>query len=324
MPSPLSHLHRAYRRSGADLPFGDPRRAHGVGMEGYFWRIADARSGRVVVVLCGACRSDAGDWSLVGIAGHPGAVLLSEQAVAATADPDGCAVVVPGVLDGSDAHLRAELPGGLVDVRFEDPRRFPAGAFGSLGPAQAVPFLHQYWHAHLLSARVTGHAVLGGERIDLDGATAYSEKNWGREFAGDWWWGQASGLGDDPDAHLAFAGGHLDVGPLRVSPTSLVAGAGGETLRLVPPLAVLQASVADGALRLRARSPRVTVEVEAEADGRAPYMLPVPLPARRECVYTSHHHLAARMEVTVRRGARVVFRGESRLAGLERGVARPA
>ena len=32
----------AYRATGADPPFGDPRGYHGVGMEGYFWRITHA------------------------------------------------------------------------------------------------------------------------------------------------------------------------------------------------------------------------------------------------------------------------------------------
>ena len=32
---------RLYRATGADLPFGDPLTAHGVAMEGYFWRFTD-------------------------------------------------------------------------------------------------------------------------------------------------------------------------------------------------------------------------------------------------------------------------------------------
>ncbi len=37
-----------YRRLGADPPFGDPRRAHGIAMEGYYWRLSDPGSGRVI------------------------------------------------------------------------------------------------------------------------------------------------------------------------------------------------------------------------------------------------------------------------------------
>ena len=32
-----------YRRTGADLPFADPRGYHGVAMEGYFWRLTHVR-----------------------------------------------------------------------------------------------------------------------------------------------------------------------------------------------------------------------------------------------------------------------------------------
>ena len=47
----MSSLLDAYRRTGADLPFGDPRRAHGVAMEGYYWRLSDPASGRCIVAL---------------------------------------------------------------------------------------------------------------------------------------------------------------------------------------------------------------------------------------------------------------------------------
>lgn len=40
---------RRYRSTGSDPLFGDPRRAHrGVSMEGYFWRITDPETGRVI------------------------------------------------------------------------------------------------------------------------------------------------------------------------------------------------------------------------------------------------------------------------------------
>ena len=56
----MSALLDAYRRTGADLPFGDPRRAHGVAMEGYYWRLSDPASGRCVIALCGVCRAPRG------------------------------------------------------------------------------------------------------------------------------------------------------------------------------------------------------------------------------------------------------------------------
>ena len=63
----------AYRRLGADPPFGDPRRYHGVAMEGYFWRFTQAAVGRVAIVLCAVSRDRAGAlWAFVGVATYPG------------------------------------------------------------------------------------------------------------------------------------------------------------------------------------------------------------------------------------------------------------
>ena len=36
-----SALVAAYRRTGADVPFGDPVPSHGAEMEGWFWRVTD-------------------------------------------------------------------------------------------------------------------------------------------------------------------------------------------------------------------------------------------------------------------------------------------
>lgn len=37
----LGQLVSTYRGTGADLPWGAPLPAHGVAMEGYFWRFTD-------------------------------------------------------------------------------------------------------------------------------------------------------------------------------------------------------------------------------------------------------------------------------------------
>ena len=76
-----------YRRTGADPPFGDPRRAHGVPFEGYYWRFTDAGAGRVVIVLCGLSRDAAGTWAIVALAAHPGGLVRSRLVPVAQADP---------------------------------------------------------------------------------------------------------------------------------------------------------------------------------------------------------------------------------------------
>jgi len=54
--------------------------------------------------------------------------------------------------------------------------------------------------------------------------------------------------------------------------------------------------------------------------GVAPHVLDVPVPGERRTLPRSHQHLAGRLALTVHRGGRLLFRGESALAGLEHGV----
>ena len=73
-------------RQVSALPGGDPLPSHGTEMEGWFWRVTDAASGRVVVVLCGVNRHPAGDWATVAVALHPGGVVRSASLDEARAD----------------------------------------------------------------------------------------------------------------------------------------------------------------------------------------------------------------------------------------------
>jgi hypothetical protein len=310
-------LLRRYRATGADLPFGDPRGAHGVAMEGYFWRLTSAATGRVIIVLCGILRSPTGPWGLVGMASHPGGFqreLITPRAQAASRGVDvrsGTACVA------DERSLRVDLgPDARLDVRFDDVTPFAPRPFGGLGPAHAIPGLSQYWHPHVLGGTVRGTAVLGDEVVDLDGASVYAEKNWSRGgFPDLWWWGQAQGF-ERPDVCVAFAGGDVQVGPLALQATALVVRVGDELVRLgTPVLTPVTATVGGRTWHLRGRSR--TWSVELFGDGRAaePHLLP----AERRTVYTAVEHLGAAVDVEVRRRGRLVFAGSSQLAGLEDG-----
>jgi len=317
---PIDRPITAYRRTGADPPWGDPLAPHGVAMEGWFWRITDPASGRVVVVLCGCCRGAAGEWTLVGLAAAPGGAVRSAIGPPARVGADGREITVPGVLEADDEGLRVTLAeDARLTARFAAPARWTRRAFGGLGVGQAVPGLGQYWHPHVLGGTVDADLRLGDETWTFDGARGYAEKNWGGGFPSRWWWGQASGIGGDEDACVAFAGGEVAVGPVGLAPTAIVVRAGGELLRLVLPFAHVSADAADGAWQLRARSPRWSVEVEGDANGSRAHRLPVPLPSERRLVDGPAQHFTGRLRVDVRRGRRLVFRGESELAGLERG-----
>jgi hypothetical protein len=321
-------LHR-YRARGADPPFGDPRRGHGIAMEGHFWRLSDPASGRVVVALAGVCRGPDGDgWSNVALAAHPGAYLRAADVTGGEADRSRFRVRAGSrdspTLTGDEHSLRVELgPRDRLEASFSD--LVPFGdhglrGLGALGPAHLLPGLGQYWHAHLLGARVHGRAVLDGAPVSLDGWTAYAEKNWGAGgFPPRWWWGQAQGFARD-DVCVAFAGGELATGPLRTEATGIVVALGDEVIRLGNPLiAPARTRVDASRWSLDARGPVWSVAIRGTATPGEEHVLPVPLPAQHRSVPAAHEHLAARMQLVVRRRGRIVCAGVSELAGLEFG-----
>jgi tocopherol cyclase len=310
----------AYRRSGADPPFGDPARSHGSAMEGYYWRIVDAPAGSVIVLLCGVCQGPDGPWATVAVAAHPGGVVRHAVIAPASGRRDRFGVRAADALHGSAEGLHAHLGDDTwIDLRVRSPVLWPRAAFGALGPAHAVPGLGQYWHPVVLSARVEGQACIGGLPVRLDGATAYVEKNWGPRFAGHWWWGHAGAFPAD-GVTVAFAGGRLAFAGRVVPPTAVVVRLGRQVLRLAPPLSHVRVRATDRTWAIRAQSPRHRVEIEGDAEGAPPHVLPVPDVTSGRVDMRSRQYLAGRLRVRVSRGARTVFEGESPLAGLERGA----
>jgi hypothetical protein len=256
-------------------------------MQGTFWRFTG--EDRVVVVLHGRCRAPDGAWSLVAVAAHPGGFV--DWAIG------------DGLIEAEPDAVQVRLPQASLAAQWRDARPWPRSVFGGVGPAQVVPGLAQYWHPHLLSGRA--RVTLNGEAFD---AVVYGERNWGSRFPDHWWWGQANLDG----ATVAFAGGRM----LGRAPTSVVVALEQRVLRVMPPFARVTTSSAPGHWRVRGGG----VEVEAAADPAVAHILPVPIPAERRVEMRSQQHLAGRLVVTVRRRGGVRYRGESALAGLERGV----
>lgn len=316
----LDSMTRLYRRTGADLPFGDPRPSHRAEMEGWFWRFTDVAARRVVVALCGVNQSPTGPWATVAVALHPGGVVRSAVVPVARADDDRFVVSAPGVLEADAERVHVTLDGVTVDASLGSVVGWPRRPLPGGGIASIVPFLNQYWHPHVLGAEVAGEVAVDGEAWPLDGATAYAEKNWGAGFPPYWWWGQAQGF-EREDVCVAFSGGHLALGPLGVRISGIVVRLGDEVVRLAPPTAVVRADVDGDHWRVRGRDLRTEVVIDGDGDGAEPHVLPVPVPAERRNVFTDYEHLAGRLHLTVRRGGRTLFEGESRLAGLETGEA---
>jgi hypothetical protein len=309
-----------------DLPWQDPRRPHRVAFEGWYWRFTDPGSGRVVVALCSVCRrADGMPWGMAALADGADPARVA-WGTAAHAWADGRRLGIGSLLDASPSHLRVDLgPEARLDVRLHDRHGWPR-RLGGVGLAHLVPRLSQYWHPHLLGARVAGAASLFGTELDLGPARVYAEKNWGAGgFPDAWWWGQAQAFPGRDDVCVAFAGGRAGIGPLHVLATSVVVRAGAEVLRLVRPALPLRLAMdRPGSWGVRLDLPGLQLELEGHARG-APHRLPVPLPARQEVLRGSaEQHLDGELRVALRRRGRTVVDAVSPLAGLERGSGRPA
>jgi hypothetical protein len=276
-------------------------------LDGWFWRFTWP-DGRAAIVLCGVCPG----WALAGVATHPDGVWHSKILDAPQAGPDG--VRIGPAFAGEPERVRLDLgDGARVHAELSDVVRWPRPWHGT-GPAGWLPGLRQYWRPLVLRARA--HGVVAG--WDLEGATAYAERNWGNGFPPVWWWGEAHDFGGDP-VTVAFAGGPA-LGRLRA--TALVVEIGGRLVRLGEPvLAAVDARTSPGRWVLRGRSARHRIDVEAEADPAAAHVLDVPIPAERRTVPWSHQHLAGRLRVRVTRRGRLAYEGTSELAGLEQGRA---
>lgn len=315
-----SRLVGAYRRTGADVPLGDPLPSHGTEMEGWFWRVTDPASGRVVVALCGVNRHAAGDWATVAVALHPGGIVRAAALDGARADRARfavCAGTTPDArIEASTDRLRIDLDDVHLDLGFVEPFEWPL-AFGGGGLFSAVPFLNQYWHPYRLGGTATGHVGVTGDRWSFDGAPVYAERNWGAGFPDRWWWGQAHDF-DGGDASVAFSGGVLRLGPIGRAVCGVVVRLGDRVIRITPPAPVRSEATA-GRWIVKARSWRHQIDLDGDGTGLDPHVLPVPLPAERRNVDTDFEHLAGRLRCVVREHGRVVFDGTSELAGLEVG-----
>ena len=325
-------LHAAYRRTGADLPGGDPLRAHGVAMEGYFWRFSDAATGRAVIALVGVNRDARGEsWALVGLGAWPGRSLGLAVAPTGWASPSGLQVRADDegrrIFRGDERRVEVDLGAqGRLAVEVSDPLLWSAAPgrslLGGSSIFQAVPALNQYWHPWLLGGRASGTFEFADETWELRDAQVYGEKNWGAEgFPDSWWWGQAQGFAER-EACVAFAGGQVTAGPLRTEVTALVVALpDGSVLRLGNPgVSPVRARVSDEQWELSGRSVRGwTVEVQGRAPLGDAHVLPVPLPSERRMTAGAIEHLAGELHVVVRQRGTLIWEGASGLAGLEHG-----
>ena len=292
-------------------------------MEGYFWRVTDRTSGRVAIALIGVNRNRrGGHWATLGLATSPSGSLALSEHPEAWADPERLGARAGEAFRADADGVVVDLgPSARLDFQISHPAPWPRPRFGGSSVFQSVPALNQYWHPWLLGGVANGHAVVGDERWELRDAEVYAEKNWGREgFPDSWWWGQAQAF-DDAGACVAFAGGEVTAGPLSTEVTGLVVRLpDGQVLRLGNPVvSPVRAEVTDTTWHLDGRGHGWRISVRASAPLGDSHVLPVPLPSEQRNTAGALEHLAGQLDVEVRRGDRVVWRGHSELAGLEHG-----
>ena len=313
----------AYRRTGADIPFGNPLPSHGTEMEGWFWRVSDEASGRVLIALCSVNRHPDGDWSTTAVGVHPGGVVRSAALSGARAQNAPFRVTAgddAGTFTVGADQVRFELGDLTLSMEFADRVLWPK-AFGGGGVFSAIPVLNQYWHTYSLGGRASGTVEYAGDSWTFENAKLYAERNWGAGFPLRWWWGQAHDFGD-ADVCVAFSGGLLSLGPIARDVNGVVVRVGTKVIRMTPPLLV-RSHVGDNQWSIRGRSPRYEIELEGDGRHLPPHVLPVPLPGERRNIDTDFEHLGGRLHCIVRESGRVLFQGTSELAALEVG-SRPA
>lgn len=313
-----------YRRTGADVPYGNPLPSHGTEMEGWFWRVSDEAAGRALIALCSVNRHPDGDWSTAAVGVHPGLTVRSGALPGAQARQSPFSVTAGDDTDGfvvSADRVRFSLGDLKLDLRIHDPHTWPK-AFGGGGVFSAIPFLNQYWHPYYLGGRASGTVTYGSESWSFTDAKLYAERNWGAGFPLRWWWGQAHDFGGsspERDVCVAFSGGLLSLGPVARDVNGVVVRLGSKVIRMTPPVLV-RSWIGDNRWLLRGRSLRYQVELEGDGTHLPPHVLPVPLPGERRNIDTDFEHLGGRLRCTVREFGRVLFDGTSELAGLEVGT----
>lgn len=323
-------LRRGWRATGAELPGGDLVAARGISMDGWFWRITDPASGRVVLALAGLNTPRQGDpWGIVGIAADPARSLTTATLPSVAGDERGLRVQMRGEeghFHATRQELQARLGSTSLELRFDRLDEWQ-GRLGGSDVFGMVPRLNQYWHPWVLGGSASGVFDDGSTRWEFDGAQVYAEKNWGRGgFPVQWWWGQAQGF-SDPTACVAFGGGRIHLGRpgrdarLTTEVTALVLRTpDGEQVRLGNPgTSPVTAQVGDGHWRLRGRSRRWQLEVDAYCPLAEAFVLPVPLVEQGRLAPGALEAQLGELQVTARRDGRLHWQGTTRMAALESG-----
>jgi tocopherol cyclase len=177
------------------------------------------------------------------------------------------------------------------------------------------------WQILMAHGLAEGWIEWKGERHAFADAPAYAEKNWGGAFPDKWFWVQANGFAEDPDAALIAGGGLRGVLWWKEAVAMVGLYAGGRFWQFLPEQAAVRWSVLPwGRWQIEAESDRHRIDLLGKAAPEAGIELLAPTVQgpRFVCRDTLAGEVSVRLE---RRWAprRVLFEGTTRLGGLETG-----
>ncbi|MGI5907342.1 MAG: tocopherol cyclase family protein [Christensenellales bacterium] len=186
-----------------------------------------------------------------------------------------------------------------------------------MGPFSYLPGLQCSHGVLSLRHAAAGSLIIGGEAVDMDGATGYIEKDWGRAFPGNWVWLQGSGRSrawGDADCMCAVAS--VCLGPLRFTGLIAVIAVGGAQYRFATynggRTAFLNAAENGVDIEVKKRGYRLALS--ARAAGRGRILAPTPTGMDRDVYET----INATMSVTLLKRGRPLYSGVMDYCGMER------
>ena len=267
--------------------------------------------------------ADCDGWGMATLAAHPGgfartAVEPARRSPTRTRSASRSAARCAATRSGVHVDLG---PDARLDVALDDVVRWPRRALGALGAAHARARASRSTGSRSCSAR----RVRGRARSAASGSTSTARsptrRRTGRAPSPTTGGGATPRRSASRDVMAAFAGGRVRLAGAPVAPTAVVVRLGGELLALAPPLARTRVAAGAAGWRLRTRGAGGVARGDRGRAGRGAAR------ARRARAGRAAHASRARTStsrggstLTVRRGGRLRYRGESALAGLEHGV----
>lgn len=111
----------------------------------------------------------------------------------------------------SESNVSLNIETGGEEIRgslnFSNLKKLPGSIFspGIMGWYTFVPFMECYHGIVSLDHEIKGSLYIEGEKIDYDGGSGYTEKDWGKSFPSSWIWMQSNNFHEAASFMLSIA-----------------------------------------------------------------------------------------------------------------------